>query len=286
MNLKKYLNQPFPKQEKKWKLVISISIFVALFLIIFQPFRINLAQNNNKVLILAGYGLVTFCTLVINLIIIEDIFSNFFDERNWKIWKEFIWLLWIIFSIGLGNALYTTLVFGMYFNVDFSFYINFQLFTLLVGFMPITALILTKQKYLVTKYSNSADELNQNLKTAKGPSKAKDLVQLISDNQKDIIEFNLSDFLFIESCGNYIEVHYLEEKTEKKETIRSTIKKCLNIFKQTEDIIQCHRAFIVNINKVINVKGNSQGLKLSLTNCQTEVPVSRNNVEFVKKVIK
>ena len=51
---------------------------------------------------------------------------------------------------------------------------------------------------------------------------------------------------------------------------------------QNQEIIQCHRAFIVNTNKIISAKGNSQGLRLSLENCNNEVPVSRNYVDLVR----
>ena len=113
MNLIKYINQPFPKAENKWKTIVFVSLFVALFLIVFQPFGINLMEKTYaKIIFLLGYGLITFIVLIIDLIILESIFPNFFKERNWVIWKEFIWLLWVIFSIGLGNAIYTAIFFA------------------------------------------------------------------------------------------------------------------------------------------------------------------------------
>lgn len=281
MNILKYLNQPFPKQEKKWKLIVSISLFVALFLIVFQPFRINLTENKNIYLILIGYGLITFCTLVVNLIFIEDIFKDFFNDLKWTIWKEFIWLIWIIFSIGLGNAFYTSFVFGMYFKINLTFFIHFQFITLSVGILPITVLILIKQKYLYKKHSNSANELNQNLTPSEDSLHLENRIKIIADNEKDFVEFNLNDFLFIESSGNYVEVNL----TEKKETLRCTIKRCMSFFKTNSGITQCHRAFIVNSTKIINAKGNSQGLKLKLKDCEAEIPVSRNYVKSIKEMI-
>lgn len=65
MNFIKYLKQPFPKLESKWRIIISISLFVAFFLMIFQPFGINYIDSNIKFLILSGYGLVTFVALFI-----------------------------------------------------------------------------------------------------------------------------------------------------------------------------------------------------------------------------
>lgn len=285
MNVVNYLKQPFPKAEKKWKVIILISFFVALFLIIFQPFGISLFKGGNKVLILSGYGLITFFTLIVNLIIIENIFTKFFDERNWAIWKEFIWLLWIIFSIGLGNAIYTSILFDFYFKATVLFFIQFQLFTLVIGIIPITILIVSKQKYLSNKYSISAQDVNRTLEKEKPKSLANQQIRIFGDNQKDFIEIEIRNFLFIESSGNYIEVHYIENDKDIRKTLRNTIKNSLNFFKDIPEVLQCHRAFIVNIEKIMNVKGNSQGLRLDLENCDMEVPVSRGFVNSVREKI-
>lgn len=282
MNLSTYINQPFPKAEGKWRIIFLISLFVSLFLIVFQPFGINMFQGANKYLILSGYGMVTFFTLVVNLIIIENVFYRFFDERRWVIWKEFVWLLWIIFSIGLGNALYTSIVFAPHFNVGISFYINFQLITLAVGVIPITVLITTKYSYLTSKYSNSAKTLSKSIKYEQLVAEEDMLVKLFADNQKDYLEIPASDILFVESMGNYINVHYLEGNSPLRKTLRNTIKNTQQYFTNTPQIIQCHRAYIVNIDKIISIKGNSQGLRVKLSSCDTEVPVSRTYVDTVR----
>jgi hypothetical protein len=283
MNLLTYLKQPFPKAEGKWRIIFLISLFVALFLIVFQPFGINMFHNENKYLILAGYGMVTFCTLVVNLLIIENIFIRIFDERRWVIWKEFVWLLWIIFSIGLGNAFYTSIVFAPHFNADISFYISFQLITLAVGVIPIAILIITKYSYLTSKYSNSAKTLSKNIDHKQLESKENVLVKLFADNRKDFFEIPAVDILFVESMGNYINLHYLEDNNPLRKTLRNTIKNTQQFFTNTPQIIQCHRAYIVNIDKIIGIKGNSQGLRVKLSNCDTEVPVSRTYVDIVRR---
>ncbi len=281
MNLIKYINQPFPKAESRWRVIIFISLFVALFLIVFQPFGINLFKSNIKILILSGYGLVTFIALFINLILVENTFQKFFAEKNWTIWKDFIWLIWIIFSIGLGNALYTFYIFdNLTFNIQVL--IVFQFTTLKVAVIPITILIISKQKYLLRKNLNSANDLNKSLDQIKTGINKNQLIRFYADNDKDFIEFNNDDLYFIESSGNYIEIYLLCEDKIIRKTYRSALKRALDFFDDTPEIVQCHRAFIVNTNKIINAKGNSQGLRLSLQNCDIEVPVSRNYVDLVR----
>lgn len=281
MNLIKYINQPFPKAESRWRVIIFISLFVALFLIVFQPFGINLFESNIKILILAGYGLVTFIALFINLILIENTFSKFFAEKNWTIWKDFIWLIWVVFSIGLGNVLYTFYIFdNLTFNIQVL--IVFQFTTLKVAVIPITILIISKQKYLLRKNLNSASDLNKSLDKSKTGINKNRLIRFYADNEKDFIEFDINNFYFIESSGNYIEIYLLYEDKIIRKTYRSALKRALNFFNTIPEIVQCHRAFIVNTNKIISAKGNSQGLRLSLENCNNEVPVSRNYVDLVR----
>ena len=71
-----------------------------------------------------------------------------------------------------------------------------------------------------------------------------------------------------------------------RKTLRSTLKRALNFLEDIPEVIQCHRAFIVNSSKIINAKGNSQGLRLNLENCDYEITVSRNYVEMVRNQIK
>ena len=283
MNLINYLNQPFPKLVSRWKLIILISLFVAFFLIVFQPFGIHMMENN-KLLTLSGYGLVTFIALFINLIIIESIFTNFFSEKNWKIWKEFTWLIWIIFSIGLGNAFYTDYIVD-YFLFNFMFFVNFQLLTVVIGLIPTTILIISKQKYLLKKHLTSANDLNKKIIQSKTGINEPLLIRFYADNDKDFIEFNNDEFYFIESSGNYIEIYLFNNDKIIRKTFRSTLKRALDFFNTIPEVVQCHRAFIVNANKIISAKGNSQGLRLSIENYDYEVPVSRGFVNIVKDKI-
>ena len=284
MNIIKYLKQPFPKAENKWKTIFLISILISLFLIIFQPFGINSIEGNAKIIFLFGYGVITFITLVIDLIIIEKIFPKFFLEKNWSVWKEFVWLFFIVFSIGLGNAFYSAIIFN-HSIPDLRFIISFQVITLVVALIPITILVITKQKYLLKKNISAAKELNKSLIKNKIDPHKNLVIQFFADNNKDFIEFDIDDFLFIETSGNYLDLYLHKNNEIIRKTFRSTLKRSLTFFADAHEIIQCHRAFIVNTSKVINAKGNSQGLRLRLENYDTEIPVSRSFVSNVKSKI-
>jgi hypothetical protein len=80
--IRKYLSQRYPLEENKWKIIIPISLFIAFFMIIFQPFGLDEIQVNYKYMVFAGYGLVTFIILVIDLWIIPTLYPKAFCEEQ------------------------------------------------------------------------------------------------------------------------------------------------------------------------------------------------------------
>ena len=49
--------------------------------------------------------------------------------------------------------------------------------------------------------------------------------------------------------------------------------------------LRCHRSFIVNIEQIKQVKGNSQGVNLMLGDGIDYVPVSRTNIPRLKELL-
>ena len=63
--------------ENKWKLILPISLFIALFMLIFKPFGLSELEIEFRWLILAGYGAVTFIILILDLLILPLIFPGY-----------------------------------------------------------------------------------------------------------------------------------------------------------------------------------------------------------------
>ena len=75
----------------------------------------------------------------------------------------------------------------------------------------------------------------------------------------------------------------LDENTLKKVTYRVTLSSLEIQLKEASSLIRCHRSYLVNLNKVKNISGNAQGLKLELINQSEIIPVSRNYIPIVKQ---
>ncbi len=276
--IKTYLKQPYPKEDSSWKMILFISAFITVFMLIFQPFGMAEYTSNSKYFFILGYGGITFGLLALNLFVLKRVFKKWF--LNWTILKEIFWLAWIFFIIGSGNYFYSSLLFTGF--VGIKGFLVFQFFTLIIGAFPVVIVTLISHNIKLSQNVKMASEINDKLITKPSHSKLEEVVILIADNNKDKIELALSDLLFIESVGNYIQATYLIDGQLTKTLLRGAIKRIEMENTQHTSLVKCHRAFIVNMDHVESVKGNSQDLKLVLRNTAIEIPVSRNNTQKIK----
>lgn len=272
--MKQYLNQPYPLFGNRWKIIISVSLFISFFMYFFQPFGLSSLKNEFRSSFEMGYGVITFMVLVFDLFIIPIIFKRRFEPQKWTVLNQILWQIWILFTIGLFNFLYSSMF------LDFSdsskaFFI-FQFYTLLVGVIPVVVITVVIQNRLLVENLKTANEFNTDLNSRNTAPLDHYKVCIIADNSKDKFEVDLSDFIYIASTGNYIQIFYEKDNVLKSNVLRNTLKQTEEQLKDITSIIKCHRAFLVNRNKIVRVKGNSQGLRLIMQGTDEEIPVSRN----------
>ena len=271
--IKEYIRQPYPLFESRWRIILSISLFVSLFILIFQPFGISNYTGEFKPLFEAAYGIVTFIVLIIDLFLFPLFLDEWFDSQKWTVFKQMIWQVWILFSIGLGNFLYSSLF--LRFTDGLNAFLTFQFYTLVVGIIPILIITILHQNSLLSKNLKLAGEMNADI-LSEGLLLPDEKIRIMAENNKDKLEINLSDFSYLSSTGNYVQVYFLVNNELRNVLLRNTLKHIEEQVRQSPSIIKCHRAFLVNKDKIIRVKGNSQGLRLILKDTMEEIPVSRN----------
>jgi hypothetical protein len=122
--IKEYIHQSYPLSVNQWKIIFLTSLFIALFMLIFQPFGISSYDVALRSYFEMGYGIVTFIVLVIDLFIFPLFLKPWFVPQEWSVLKQIIWQIWILFSIGLGNFLYSSLF--LHFSNGFNAFLVFQ----------------------------------------------------------------------------------------------------------------------------------------------------------------
>lgn len=284
MNLIKKLQQAYPQVLGKWQTIIGISTFIAFFLAFFQPFGLQFVQLKHKELILAGYGIVTLFALIINLIILPRIFQTIFIEEKWTLIKQIIWVLWIIFSISLGNYLYS-IAFSIFPWAGIKGLILFSIYTLSIAIIPITVMTFITQNIYLKKNIASSSKINAQLKeTHNTKNQTKEAISI--ESGKKTHHFQAENIITIESQGNYAKIYYVSEQQDiQHELLRNTLKNIQTKIENSQNLFRCHRAFIVNLEHIEKVEGNSRGYTLKMKQIDQDIPVSRNYIKTFKQRI-
>ncbi|MFO7864094.1 MAG: LytTR family DNA-binding domain-containing protein [Salinivirgaceae bacterium] len=276
-----FLKKSYPfnddlKRNAKVIFFISISIFV--FLLVFQPLEISALDQGDKIYLIVGLGAITFLSLSVNLLVLPSMVPQLFLYRRWTIWKEILWDLWLLFTIAFGYfVMYKFL--GI---VEFSF--NMMLQMLLIAIIPLTALIVFNHNRLLRQHLKTAYDLNSKLRSSKNAEDK--LVHFDSEYQKDKLSIKTRLLVLVRAADNYIEVFWKDDGIIKSQLIRSTLLKTQTMLEDYNYFFKCHRSYIVNINYIDRVEGNSQGYRLFFENLNFGVPVSKPSIKELKERVK
>lgn len=276
----KILNKPYPfNDDLKFNslIIFFITIGIFIFLLLYQPFDIDNLAVRQKYIMIAGFSVITFLALTLHLLIIPSFFPKGFSSAVWTIKKEILWNLWILFTILAGYFLFTRFMGVMKFGFDMVIKLVF------VAVIPITVLIIVNYNKMIRSHLKLADEMNKKLKDNKTIQEK--VVSFNSDYQKDSLAIKVSSLLFIRSANNYIEVFWKEGGNIKNQLIRMSLLSAEEILKEHKFILKCHRSYLININHIEKVEGNSQGYKLYYENVNFPIPVSKSSVGKLQGMI-
>ena len=284
----KILQQPYPFGEKSniRLLIQSIGegVFIGLFLILFQPFGIIGWTNPDKNFYLAGYGLVTtICGLLLRFGIFKT-FTEYHSETKWNVGKEILSIMLLIFLITIGNCVYSIFLFDI--EQSLQSFLGMLFAVMVIGIFPATFGVMLNYIIQLKKYNKPVlvqhSQIIDNQGVIENKMRNAARLKLIAENEKDFLTLSSDNLFYIESSDNYSTVFYQKEDGKlQKELIRSSLTR-LESQISSENIVRCHRSFIVNLDKVEKITGNAQGYKLHLQSPELLVPVARKYSEIVE----
>ncbi|WP_080777763.1 LytTR family DNA-binding domain-containing protein [Chryseobacterium phocaeense] len=265
----------YPKSESYQEILVSSAasgILIYLFLIIFQPFGTENFHHQYKYLLLFPYSVIFGLAFFIT----DSIVIRF---KNWNIGAELLKVTVIIFLASVLSYFYNTLFLSRV-SLSFTNYLYMFLYSLAVG-IPISAIyILSRYIYLKNLHEKTAREVSHQLAAHPEASAQKFHPVLIITTNSTELKIPADHFICAQSMENYCSLFFIENNEVKKLLIRTTLSGLLDQV-QTEAIKKCHRSYIVNLDKVKNIRGNAQGYKLSLSEIDFEIPVSRGFISLI-----
>ncbi len=282
-----FFSSPYPFYEdalQALKLSTGIGFFIGLFCYLFRPFGLNDVDGIS----LLGFGVVSFLVCAFYMIVLPLFFKKTLSHNSWKVYKEILWILLITTSIATANYFYLGFIFdaGYSFNARIFFFV--LTCTALVAIIPAITIILYKQVFVFRKIIKEVEKLDAKLLSRKVMLHEEDenkKLHFKSDTKKNDVKIYIDQFITLSSFGNYIEILFYEEGQVMKRLIRNTISNVEKDIADIQNIIRCHRSHIINVDKVIKVKGNLQGYQLFFEATEIRIPVSRSYTKKIQQAI-
>jgi hypothetical protein len=276
-----YLND----DRKNILLILGHSVFVILFLFTFHPTHL---EHFKKIIVI---GSVIFLVLYATIIWLPKILPDVIGTLSWTIGKHILFTMLQCFVIGIiaPIAIYQL---NLAPDPDMTLWqiaMKFQVNMLMYGSVSITLVTFVIRNVMLRASLSNAIQANVELEKIR-QMRDQEIVPadsgriIIHSDTSEKLEIHLPDLLYIESDDNYSTVYWKNGHGLEKKILRVNLK---NVETQLDNsfIVRCHRSFIVNINCITHVSGNTNGYKLSIRDTEITVPVSRSKgKEVIEKI--
>jgi hypothetical protein len=301
----------FKRQNENWRWngIVTFCIYVHIHVNAFQPFK------GHKITYIWASATQYWLHMVVNfvniflvtslfLIVLPRYFTNFFKPEQFNL-KKLLLLFFIdatIISLGFyfGNAHF----FGFSTNLEdyFSFLFDIIWMNLFFTSFPFCIVFLFLFTHFTGKDSSESvkNEVVNNFdsetvkielpETEKGTPQYKTPLEpqlLVFDDasSKKSLRITLDKLFYITSSQNYVEVFYQSGSADVKRIVLRNSLKAIEaemIEGAQLPLLRCHKAFIVNLEKVVDLRGTSHGAQFILDKIDLPIPVSRQKYGEVK----
>ncbi len=278
------LNQPYPFNNNfkhNVKTIGLVGMGFVLLVLYFQPFGINFLKSERDGYFVLGIGLLGVGSLFANTLILPGIMPKVFDSTQWTIKREMIWNVWLF------SNLFILFSFMAWFVKEIEF-TELPIFrTGALALLPLVLLNLINYNHsLKDKMVSVLDNSRRHWFGEEKPALIKKVdFKIMAENGKDVFAANLEDILVFHSSGNYIEIFWLDNHICKKKLFRQSFavveQKMINL----PGFVKCHRCWMVNLAKIEALTGNSKGYFVEISKLGFNVPVSRNNISSIRKLV-
>ena len=288
------------------KRAFKCSIGVLFFLALVQPFGIN-RVNEGRIGYILVCSLISFFSVLFSLLLTKAALGDY-EKRNGSL-NYFLVREAVAYIVNTPILALLLLMYdgwfcqrcwGMFFYIDG----HFTLYNVLL--MCVNVGIVTVFMFLWAFYEFRNDQLRRELDDIKAinsllEKRQEELFQEKEDSgeegEKSVtvviegqgqgarLEVDPSNILYVESMANYADIYYISENETRHITLRITLKQIKEILSDFGYIVQCHRAFLVNINFVFSMTARNPGYQLQLFGVEKQLPVSRANNDVIKSAL-
>ena len=269
-----WLNKKYPQNYIIRKPLIGtfiVVIFCYLFTILYRPQHAHSSEPFSFEVTLAIYSLILTLPLYFTIRMLK-LFPAFNEIKNWTLLRDIKFGVILFLLLGVWNFFAGYIMESSEGRWNIYTFLDSVKTPFIMGLLPYFFFTIQNRRHLID-LNTQKDVVDSERKESKN-----ELIYINSKLKKGHISFDPESFLYAESNANYVIFYFLKKNRIEKEMVRNSIG---DVEKQLSDIpylTRIHRAFIVNVKKVKNKKGNSSGYRIEIAGTDIDLPVSRLNV--------
>lgn len=266
-------------------MTLFVTLWVFLVLYTLQPFGLNFAIHRLPITYACTSAVFIICLFFLQ--IQPLLLYKYYSPDNWTSGKFFFLCIQIVTTY----AIVATIVLSAYIDklegfVYYTYFPPLERFLLFykiclsVSAFPILIIYYILMKRGKPKLVPQTIPANTEELDKKNPH----LIE-ISGKTKDHVRLLPTDILYAEASGNYVAIHYLKNDNVESKLLRVSLNEVGDLLHDYPYLIRCHRAFIVNTQKLVKIEGNLKRYNLELENTKIKIPVSKSYTRIVKEKI-
>ncbi|WP_318845669.1 LytTR family DNA-binding domain-containing protein [Chryseobacterium sp. JV558] len=276
----------YPDRYRKnnlFKTVLVIFGVIFSFLILVKPFEVNIFQQKvSYIMICCFHALIPSLILYFYFTGFNYLQAKNHQNENWSLAKEYTHISIVLLLTGVCSFLIRDIIYLNSNNWTWN-YLWEEVRNCFVGgvilyfFMRLAVFYFESKKdsSLIFQFTPLNPKIEENTTST--------LVYIKTQVKQDDFSLDVKNLLFVKADGNYIEITSCNNNQLNIELKRISLTQFEAQVLEVQNLFRCHRAYLVNMNHIKNMTGNSQGYQLSFGPTTDKVPVSRSQLVAFNK---
>ncbi|MCV9928824.1 LytTR family transcriptional regulator [Flavobacterium sp. LS1R49] len=271
----------YPKRYQSQNLIKSsvvVFLIILIFLLLFKPFGVYDPELRMH------YFFICFLHAFIPALVLLLYFGVLYYFRKaknrikWTLLKEYINIGILFIVIGTSSFLIRDLLYNNPNNWSWNYFFEEIRNCFVAGIFFYFVLRLSSFYFESKKGSSFVLQfiplVAEPKKTSLNPN-----IFISTQVKQDDFSLDIDQLLFVKADGNYIELTKYSGDQITTEVKRISLTQFESQIADYPHFFRCHRTYLVNIFKIQNVTGNSQGYLLSFNETDLKIPVSRKQID-------
>jgi len=274
--VRQFLNRPLA-EDFSLKSQFGLSATAAVYIFLLVSLLNNGFTHPDRLPAIALVAAGVLVSTLLTNVAVPKLLPRLYDEDRWTIGKHVPHTLFVLLVISSSNQLILAAL-----DLGSPSFGQMYSYVTLMGFFPIMLGVFWAQQRRLKRNLAHAPTLNARLDQLHAPvttpvePELPKSILLVSETGNERLSLLPNQLLYVESVGNYVEVHWLNFMFPQKTILRSTLKTVEAALTDDPQFLRCHRAFIVNLRAINHTSGNARGYQLQVSGSDREIPVSRS----------